>query len=317
MSEGDRRANTPPNGHRLRPHLMTGRPSAIALGTAALAAAVSLAVAGCGGSSASSTYVEKSKSAYDDLTASATAISTRLGTATSKDISKVTQAANSQLKLVSRAEGKLRALTVEPAEQQAHKALSSALARQRDFLTVVVKTSKQGQGAANGGITSMRNRADKMIEGYRAFLAVAPEADASITNTGLIKNVGSFATVLRQPVPSSRASRSGGGSAGGSGGFAGFITASGKNACRADGSGIYCSSNTSYAVFMSSSGPWEPVSANPPTALSTSTLGYGTRWTTPDGSISCYVQASGATGVYCRNSSGYGFRLWDGGLVND
>lgn len=287
-------------------------------GVALVAAAGIAAIAtGCGGDSASSTYMDKAKSAYDDLTASATAISTRLGTATAKDIPKVTQAANSQLKLVSRADGKLRSITVTEGERPAHQALTNALAKQRDFLTVVVKTSKQAPGTA--GISTMRTRAVNMIDGYRTFLAAVPEADAAITNTGLVKNVGSFAQAIRsaktaatsapRPAPAQPAPS-------GPGGFSDFITPSGKNACRSEGGGVYCSSNTSYAVFLGSSGPWEPVGTTSPRSISGSVLSYGSRWSTPDGGVTCFVQASGATGVYCQNSQGYGFRLWDGGLTS-
>ena len=147
----------------------------------------------------------------------------------------------------------------------------------------------------------------------RPVLVIAGSASGAIANAGLVKSTAAYARVLRAPV---RTSQGGGAPSGGSGGSTGFITASGKNACRAEGGGVYCSSNTSYAVYMGSSGPWEPVSANPPSALSSSILGYGTTWRTPDGLISCVVQASGATGVYCSNVAGFGFRLWDGGLTN-
>ena len=288
---------------------MTSRP--LVLG--ALLATAGVVLLGCGGKSQTSDYVEKSKSAYDDLTASAVAISTRLASATAADIPKVSRAANSQLKLVSRADAKLRRIDVEAKERQAHNALTSGSAKQRDFLAAVLKASNLGQGAPPGEVSTMRRRAETMVDSYRRYVAIAPEADPAITNAGLVKSTAAYARVLRAPV---RTSQGGGAPSGGSGGSTGFITASGKNACRAEGGGVYCSSNTSYAVYMGSSGPWEPVSANPPSALSSSTLGYGTTWRTPDGLISCVVQASGATGVYCSNVAGFGFRLWDGGLTN-
>mgnify|MGYP005996502847 CR=1 FL=1 len=183
--------------------------------SAALVAVASALLLGCGGNSQTSDYVEKSKSAYDDLTASAVAISTRLGTATASDIPKVSRAANSQLKLVSRADAKLRRIDVEAKERQAHTALTASAARQRDFLVSVVKNSEQGQGASPAGVSSMRRRAVKMVDSYRRFTSIAPEADTSITNTGLVKNTASYAGVLRQPAPSSGSGQTGGGSSGG------------------------------------------------------------------------------------------------------
>ena len=46
----------------------------------------------------------------------------------------------------------------------------------------------------------------------RPALAIAPEADPAITNTGLVKNTASYAGVLRQPAPSSGSGKTGGGS---------------------------------------------------------------------------------------------------------
>jgi len=260
----------------------------IGFGVAVAALLVALLIVVAGG--ADDDYAQKSRSTLDDLTTSATVIATGLGKATdAKDVARVRDSAERQLELLKREEGELRALIVSDDERPAHEALKQAVGAHRDFLLLLVTTGKAPAAKATGNIAPLTDRARAMLDQYRAFLLLAPDAADDITQTGLIKNIATFRTALAAKRDAERASAvdvtpsptSPGAAAVTPGSFAatsaGFITPSGKNMCRAMGDGsVLCRSTYPTAAVIGPSGPASSV-ADPGAAMFTGLgrQGYG------------------------------------------